>query len=101
MRDERIRLGCRTIGDLAARAGVSRGTVANVERGARTRYQPETLAAVEAAIGWAPGSVARVLAGGQPVREQDDDLAAVLAAWPRISPRGRRALRVAAEALRR
>lgn len=101
VRTERIRLGDRTIGDLAHRAGVSPGTVGNVERGARTRYQPETLAAIEAAIGWAPGSVAKVLAGGKPTREQDPDLAALLAAWPRLDPRARHALRAAAELLRR
>lgn len=101
VRAERIRLGDRTIADLAHRAGVSPGTVGNIERGARNRYQPETLAAVEAALGWAPGSVDAILKGGKAVRERDDDLAAVLAAWPRLDSRSRRALRAAAEALRR
>jgi transcriptional regulator with XRE-family HTH domain len=101
VRAERIRLGDRTIGDLAARSGLSSGTVANLERGTRTRYQPETLAAIEAALGWAHGSVEKVLAGGRPTREQDPDLAALLAAWPHLDARGRRALRAAAEALTR
>jgi hypothetical protein len=42
----------------------------------------------------------KALAGGQPQRETDDDLAALLAVWPRLPKRARRALRLAAEALR-
>lgn len=72
-----------------------------MERGTRTRYQPETVAMIEAALGWSPGSIETVLKGGRPVREQDDDLAAILTVWPRLDRRSRRALRAAAEALRR
>jgi transcriptional regulator with XRE-family HTH domain len=101
IRAERIRLGYRSLGAFAARVGVSPGTVGNLERGARDRYQPETLAAVEAALAWSPGSVDAILKGGKATREADEDLAAVLAAWPRLDRRARRALRAAAEALRR
>jgi hypothetical protein len=49
----------------------------------------------------APGSVRRILDGGEPTREQDDDLTAVLVAWPQLDARARRALRAVAEILRR
>lgn len=39
----------------------------DIERARRKSFTPETLAAVEVAYRWQPGSVARVLAGGDPV----------------------------------
>ena len=101
IRAERVHLGYRTLGAFAHAAGVSRGTISNLERGTRDRYQPETVAAVEAVLGWQAGSVVKILGGGKPTREDDADLALILAAWPRLDARARRALRVAAEALRR
>lgn len=101
IRAERVRLGYLRLGDFADRVGLGVRTLSDLERGARTTYSPETLAAVEAVLGWAPGSVRRVLDGGEPLREQDDDLTAVLSAWPHLDARARAALRAAAEALRR
>lgn len=101
VRAERARLGYRTLADLAARTGLGVRTLSDLERGARDNYSAETLSAVEAVLGWAPGSVQRILDGGDPTREQDDDLAAVLAAWPQLDARARRALRAVAEILRR
>lgn len=75
-------------------------TLSDLERGARDTYSAETLATVEAALGWQPGSVRRVLDGGEPARDPDDDLAAILAAWPHLDDRGRRVLRAVAEVLR-
>ena len=93
-------LGYRTLSDLAARTGLGVRTLSDIERGARESYSAETLAAVEAALGWAPGSVRRILDGGQPTREQDDDLAAILAVWPQLDDRARRVLRAVADVLR-
>ena len=39
----------------------------DIERAKRDSFTPETLAAIEVAYRWQPGSVARVLAGGDPV----------------------------------
>lgn len=101
VRAERARLGYRTLADLAARTGLGVRTLSDLERGARSTYSAETLATVESVLGWAPGSVRRILDGGRPIREQDDDLTALLAAWPHLDARGRRALRAVAEILRR
>ncbi|GAA1765976.1 MazG nucleotide pyrophosphohydrolase domain-containing protein [Streptomonospora arabica] len=49
---------------LAHRAGVDPATIANLARGATVR--PRTAARVEAALGWEPGSLASVAAGGMP-----------------------------------
>lgn len=55
-----------TQADLAAKAGIGLATVQLLERGtARTRL-PNTISAVEAALGWAPGSARSVLSGGDP-----------------------------------
>lgn len=101
MRAERLRLGYRTLADFASRLGVGVRTLSDIERGARDNYSAETLATVEAALGWAPGSVRRILDGGEPTREQDEDLAALLVAWPHLDERARHVLRVVADMLRR
>src|SRR5688500_6253529 len=100
VRTERARLGYRTLADLAARTGLGVRTLSDLERGARSSYSAETLAAVEAALGWEPGSVRRILDGGGPLREHDDDLAALLVSWPHLDERARHALRVLADLLR-
>ena len=52
--------------DLAERAGISEGSVQNLESGkARTRIPP-SLAKIEAPLGWAPGSGRAILDGGEP-----------------------------------
>lgn len=89
VRTERIRLGMRTQGDLAARAGVSKRTVSDVERGARPNISPDTLGAIEAALGWEPGAAAAVLKGMAPGRTGDAALAQVAAVWPRLGARER------------
>lgn len=60
---------------LAEAAGVSEGTIQNLENPDRTyTRRPPTLAAVERVL-WKPGSVDAVLAGGDPVPLPDDDSA--------------------------
>src|SRR5262249_54423906 len=52
---------------LASANGLSWRLLYDVERAKRTNFTTETLLAFEAAYRWAPGSVASVLAGGDPV----------------------------------
>ncbi|MER7053385.1 helix-turn-helix domain-containing protein [Streptomyces sp. NPDC017454] len=53
--------------DLAERAGVSEGTVQNLEGGETRSRMPQSLAKVEPHLGWEPGSGLAVLRGGDPV----------------------------------
>lgn len=46
---------------------ISRGTVQNIERGTGFTKVTPTVRAYAHLLGWAPGSVERVLAGGEPV----------------------------------
>lgn len=65
----RARRGMRQV-DLAEAAGVSEATVQNLESsevGEERSRVPTSLAAVERALGWTPGSGEIVLAGGEPV----------------------------------
>ncbi|CAG6392728.1 helix-turn-helix domain-containing protein [Streptomyces cocklensis] len=55
-----------TQAELAARADVSAGTIRAIERGQEFQKVTPTLRAVEAAIGWAEGSVQAILDGGEP-----------------------------------
>lgn len=56
---------------LAERAGVSEGSVQNLESGkSRTRISP-SLAKIEAALGWAVGSGRAILDGGEPPQAQE------------------------------
>ena len=52
--------------ELAEQAGIGLSTVALLERGAYRTRIPNTVPAVERALGWAPGSARAVLAGGEP-----------------------------------
>lgn len=73
--DERIRLGSLirerrrwlglTMASAAAAAGIDRNTWSTAESGSR-RIVDNNYAGIERAIGWAPGSIAAVLAGGEP-----------------------------------
>lgn len=66
LKARRLILGL-TQGDLAGKAGVSLGTVANIESGKTHGRLPHKLPLIEALLGWEPGSAARVLDGGSPV----------------------------------
>jgi hypothetical protein len=41
-------------------------TIARLERGERDHYPPATVASFETLYGWRPGSIERVLSGGEP-----------------------------------
>jgi transcriptional regulator with XRE-family HTH domain len=81
-----------TQAEFADDAGVSVRTIGNLEAGEVRQYDAQTIARLEAALGWAPGSVQRVLEGGAPVVESDELLAIVRQAWPRLPVEARRLL---------
>lgn len=62
VRERRVALGLRQ-SDLEAVGGPSNGTVRNIEQEARTTYSTRTFAQLENALGWNPGTVARILKG--------------------------------------
>lgn len=92
MRQDRVRAGYHTQQAFADRCGVSRGTLSALERGTRGTYRPETLAAVEAGLGWAPGSITALHDGRPVVRDGDEALAQLHALWPLLGERDRAAL---------
>lgn len=85
-----------SIAQLAVISGLSTSTLDSVEHNRKSSYDPATLAVLERALRWRPGSVERVLKGFEPQPLQDPDLDAVIAAWPRLSPGARRMLRILA-----
>lgn len=65
IRAAREAAGLRQI-DLARRAGISEGTVQNLESGEPRSRMPQSLAKVEPHLGWAKGSGLSILRGGEP-----------------------------------
>lgn len=86
----------RSIAGFARAAGLSKATIDNLEHHRKTSYDPATLATLEHALGWLPGSVDRVLSGLNPQTDADPDLTAVIDAWPQLSAGSRRMLRILA-----
>lgn len=56
----------RTQVEAAVDAGISDQVWSLVERAAQTSYRPRTLSRIAGALGWTPGSIEDVLAGGSP-----------------------------------
>jgi transcriptional regulator with XRE-family HTH domain len=81
-----------TVEALALHSGLGMRTLQSIESGSRTGYRHTTLSRLEAALGWQPGSVAAVLAGGDPTRDRDPQLERLAALWPSLTPRQQRAL---------
>lgn len=52
--------------DLAELAGISEGSVQNIESGKPRNRMPQTLAKIEPHLGWAAGSGRAILDGGEP-----------------------------------
>lgn len=70
-------------------AGISSRVLDDIEKGRRENYSESTLAALEAALGWAPGTCLRVVQGGRVRREADPLLVRLLDAWTVLSPDAR------------
>ena len=62
---------------LAELAGVSEGSVQNLESGAPRSRMPQTLAKIEPHLGWAAGSGRAILEGGKPTPASATDQAEV------------------------
>ena len=86
--------------EFATAAGISARTVDDLERGRRDNYLDTTLAAVEYALGWQPGTCLRVVQGGRVRRHVDPQMERVWAAWPHLSNKERAAVAELAERLR-
>lgn len=63
----RVSAGLRTSKSLAERMGVSQRLVGDIENGRRASYSSSTIASLEMALDWSPGSVDAVLAGRDPM----------------------------------
>lgn len=64
--DRRIALGLRTREQAAIATALSVRLLADLEHGKRDTYEPFTLVRLEQGLGWLPGSIDAVLAGGYP-----------------------------------
>ncbi len=80
--------GFRTQADFATALGVSRRTVAALERGEHP-MSDDTVAAVERVLRWEPGSIDRILAGGAPSDDNAGELRHIAAVWPNLDERER------------
>lgn len=89
----------RTREDFAKATGLSTRLLSDLETGRRSRYQPATLATVEAALGWSPGTCERLAQGGRVRREADPHLTRLLDVWPRLGVEARILLANLAEAV--
>jgi DNA-binding XRE family transcriptional regulator len=65
----------------AADAGVARNTWASAEEGVK-QLAEKSIAGIEAALRWAPGSIDRILAGGNPAPLPDQAPASAAPALP-------------------
>lgn len=99
MLERRRERGYRTQREFAEALGVSRRTVAALERGEHP-MSDDTVAAVERVLGWSPGSVDAILAGKQPTPDPAGDFHVIERAWPQLTPRERVILLAVLEALR-
>ncbi len=84
----RVELGMRDRRALAAATGITDRTLGKLENG--QRVSASTLAVIENELGWAPGSVRHVLAGGEPSLtadgQYDDPTLRHLANTPGLPP---------------
>lgn len=88
--------------EFARECGLSERVITALELHERDNFSTETIAAVEAALGWEPGSAQRIRNGLPPRRREDADLARLRTLWPRLSRDARRMLvRIAEDALER
>lgn len=76
----------------AREIGLSVRLIGALEAGEVRQYDDTTRDRVESVLGWAPGSIERVVNGQAPIIEVDLDFARIRDAWPRLSPDVRRLL---------
>jgi len=86
---------------LVAAVGVGKTTIDSIIHARKQSYDQTTVAGIERAFEWKPGSVDRILRGSDPQPIEDPDLVALRDLWPRLSPETRRTLLIIArEAVR-
>lgn len=73
-------------------AGLSPRLVGDIENGRRSNYSDATLAAIEAVLGWAPGTCLRVVQGGKVRRDIDLQTMRMLDAWSTLPSEARELL---------
>jgi transcriptional regulator with XRE-family HTH domain len=102
----RVELGMHTRQALAEATGLTARSLSDIERARRTSYDPATLARVEQALQWLPGTVDRILAEGDAQASDVGDadpllreLGAMLADDSPIPPDDRQALRTIVDRL--
>lgn len=71
--------------------------LAAIENAERENISPDTIAAIEAALSWEPGSAERIRAGLTPRRYEDPGLTRLRVLWPRLSSDARTMLVEVAE----
>jgi transcriptional regulator with XRE-family HTH domain len=72
VRERRTDLGL-TQAEVHSAGGPSPATLYLLEAGRRGSYRPQILRRLERALGWRAGSIRRVLAGGQPLLEVEQE----------------------------
>ena len=73
VRERRTDLGL-TQAEIHGAGGPSPATLYLLEAGRRGSYRPQVLRRLERALGWRAGSIRRVLAGGQPVLDDAEEI---------------------------
>jgi transcriptional regulator with XRE-family HTH domain len=71
--ERRTELGL-TQAEVHSAGGPSPATLYLIEAGRRGSYRPQILRRLERVLGWRAGSIRRVLAGGQPLFEDDEEV---------------------------
>ena len=87
----------RSRAEFARAAGISARTIDDVETGRRSNFSDVTLASIEAALEWEPGTCRRLVEGGRVRRDRDRSLLRLLELWPRLSADARALLVAMAE----
>ena len=72
----------------AAACGIGKRTLEDVETGARDNFSDDTLDRIEGELGWAEGSIRRIVAGRREIR-YDSDLRQLQDLWPRLDRQAR------------
>lgn len=88
IRQERSRRW-RSRSEFGRAAGLSRRTIDDLETGRRSTFSDATLASVEIALGWYPGTCRVLVQGGRIRRDHDARLVRLMELWPRLSPDAR------------
>lgn len=78
--------------DFAAICGVSVRLLSDLENGNRSNFLPETIAVIEAVLGWEPGDAERVKNGLEPNRQYEPGLVRIIELWPQLDDKTRRTL---------